>query len=83
MLTTKKPLKIEVWPNGLGCDVRRGRLWIEIWEHGGVSRVVADNTICGGSRTHWSQVERGTFEQMAEAAVESWKTTPGAWQECG
>lgn len=76
-------MKIKVWESKMGCDVRQGRLFLEVWCHGGVSRLVKDNTSpTGYFKTHWVDVSRGTWEEMAAAAVESWRTNRQAWQEC-
>ena len=66
----------------MGVNVRAGRLFLEVWEHGGVTRCVPDNSLVGYCGTHWTQVLRGPFNAMAAAAVESWRANRAAWQEC-
>lgn len=75
-------MQVKLWPNRLGADVTSGRLRIEVWEHGGCRRLVADDSITGFSGTHYNRVPRGTFEEMAAAAVESWNTRRHEWKEC-
>ena len=76
-------MRVTLWPNNLGADVQCGRLRLELWEHGGVRRLLPDNSVTGYYGTHWTDVPRGTFEDMAAAAVESWKHNRKAWKECG
>ena len=75
-------MTITVWPNGLGCDVRSGRLCIEVWEHGGCRRLVSDDSLTGWAGTHYTRFERGSLEEMAQAALESWWNRRHEWLEC-
>ena len=76
-------MKIRIWPNKLGVDVTQGRLRLEVWHHGGCTRLVPDNSITGYRGTHWLKLETmAPLEQLAAAAVDAWKNRRSEWREC-
>lgn len=75
-------MKITVSASGATADVKSGRLRLTVWRHGGVTRVVPDSSLCGCVGTHYTRVPAGTWEEMAAAAVASWKTDRGSWSPC-
>lgn len=75
-------ISIKPWTNKLGATVTHGRLLLEVWLNGGVTRCVRDNSLCGFHGTHYTNVTPGTIDEMAKAAVESWKTNRSSWSEC-
>lgn len=75
-------MKVEIWPNKLGANVRQGRLMLEVWYHGGIRRCVSDNSLCGFTGTHYTRVAQGTLEEMAAAGVASWNQSQSTWSEC-
>ncbi len=75
-------MTIDVWDSGLGASVRHGRLFMEVWQHGGVSRLVGDDSLTTYYRTHHAKVPRGSWEEMAAAAVKAWNEDRARWQPC-
>lgn len=75
-------MKITPWPSRMGANVKCGRLRLEVWEHGGVTRVVPDDSICGFRGTHYNRVPEAGLLVMAAAAVESWRNDRNSWKEC-
>lgn len=75
-------MKIRMWPNKMGCRVTTGSLAIEVWIHGGLTRIVNDNSLCGFHGTHWAKIEPARLEEMAAKAISLWKNNPREWQEC-
>lgn len=83
--------RVQVWPNGMGADVRIGRLRFEIWGHGGVTKVEIDGSVCGFSGTHWTKLTppatdrkltADEFAALGEQAAESWRNRRNEWHEC-
>ena len=75
-------MKLVVSGSKATASVRVGRLLLEVWHHGGVTRLVADDSLCGVVGTHHTRVTRGTWVEMAAAAVEAWRTRRGEWSPC-
>jgi hypothetical protein len=75
-------MKVKMWENGLGANVVSGRLFIEVWAHGGVTRCERDRSVCGYSGTHFARVAVDAIANMAEAAVNLWRNDPKAWTPC-
>lgn len=75
--------KLDLAPNGRSCKARVGKLWFELFESGGVTKIEAwPNCPCGFIGTHWIKMPPGPFEDMAKKAAESWKSDRKAWSEC-
>lgn len=75
-------MKVTVGKSKAVATVRVGRLHLEVWDHGGVTRCVPDGGLCGYRGTHHTTVPRGTWDEMARAAVEAWHGRRGDWKEC-
>jgi hypothetical protein len=73
---------ITIWPNGLGADVTSGRIHLEVWEHGGIARMVPDRSPTGLAATHHTTVPKAPLETMAHAAIEAWKSDRSRWLAC-
>lgn len=69
-------MKVNVWHNNLGCDVRSGRLLLEVWEHGGIAHCERDDSACGYFVTHYSTIrakQDRSWQEQAELALAHWK----------
>lgn len=76
-------MTITPWPSRCGVTVRRGRLRLEVFEHGGCTRLISDAAALTGYRgTHYARVPRGDYATMAQAALTSWDTERDTWTEC-
>lgn len=75
-------MRVTVAASGAVATVRAGRLHLEVWHHGGVTRCVPDGSPCGYRGTHWATVPAGAWGEMAEAAVASWAGRRGEWKPC-
>lgn len=75
-------MTITKWGGKCGVTVKSGRLHLEVWDHGGVTRCVHDESLCGYRGTHHTKVEKGKFEEMAQRAVDKWKNNRTAWEPC-
>ena len=76
-------ITVRIWPSKMGCDVRCRGLHLEVWEHGGVRRLVPDaGAPTGHVGTHYARVDRADFETMARAAVALWREARGSWSPC-
>mgnify|MGYP003535026466 FL=1 len=75
-------IRIQPWPNNRGAEVTSGPLRLEIWEFGAVRRLIPDDSLTGSRGTHYTTVPIGSFAEMAEAAVRSWRDSRIEWQEC-